>query len=414
MAGAIAALRARSRGASVVLARRSLGATALSSGAIDVAPDPAAPSGDLRSHLIEPEKAAREVARTRPHHPYAILRERLGKLSESLSFAADQLPGLLAPPLQRNALLPTPLGTVKPCGMAQTSQVGADLAALPPRVAIVQIAVNPSYDARMVAFGMEAAARSLRKTLNAAIVESRYFHSVEDALRTSYELAEALDRPGAVERFADDLRPRLPPGIGALLLPPILGRRAAALCGRLSTLLGGLPCAELLSSAPSVPGVRLQDALDAAIARAGIELVEAEVRREQAHSRVFSLGGERIVEPAAAVLATGKFIGGGIVREECFREAILSLPVYAGSRRMSDQYIGDLLADEVRGDQQAFRAGVRIDDVLHPLGHDGAPVHPWLYAAGSVISGYDPAMDKTGLGVAIFTGYLAGGFATSA
>jgi len=33
---------------------------------------------------------------------------------------------------------------------------------------------------------------------------------------------------------------------------------------------------------------------------------------------------------------------------------------------------------------------------------------PQLFAAGSVISGYDPAADKTGLGVAIFTGYLAG------
>jgi anaerobic glycerol-3-phosphate dehydrogenase len=31
-----------------------------------------------------------------------------------------------------------------------------------------------------------------------------------------------------------------------------------------------------------------------------------------------------------------------------------------------------------------------------------------MYAAGSVIGGYDPAADKTGLGVATFTGFLAG------
>ena len=47
------------------------------------------------------------------------------------------------------------------------------------------------------------------------------------------------------------------------------------------------------------------------------------------------------------------------------------------------------------------------------LGADGLPFHPRLYAAGSVISGYDPAGDKTGLGVAIFTGYLAGEAAAS-
>src|SRR5712692_680914 len=114
MAGAIAALSARKRGASVVVARRSLGATALSSGAIDVAPDPAAPGGDLRSQLVDPQKAALEVARTRPHHPYAILQEKLPRLLEALRFAAEQLPGLIAPPLPRNALLPSPLGTVKP------------------------------------------------------------------------------------------------------------------------------------------------------------------------------------------------------------------------------------------------------------------------------------------------------------
>jgi glycerol-3-phosphate dehydrogenase subunit B len=101
------------------------------------------------------------------------------------------------------------------------------------------------------------------------------------------------------------------------------------------------------------------------------------------------------------------------VRDASFRESLLSLPVYAGGRRVQDEYIGDLLAEDVRGDQQAFRAGVRIDSSLRPLGTDGLPFHPRLYAAGSVISGYDPAADKTGLGVAIFTGYLAGEAAAS-
>ncbi|HYR56848.1 MAG TPA: FAD-binding protein, partial [Myxococcaceae bacterium] len=128
MAGCIAALSARKNGAEVVVARRSLGATALSSGAIDVAPDPAAPPGDMKSQLVSPLLAAREVARTRPNHPYAVLVDRLDRLKGALSFAAAQLPEVLDPPMIRNALLPTPLGTVKPAGMAQSSQAGADLA----------------------------------------------------------------------------------------------------------------------------------------------------------------------------------------------------------------------------------------------------------------------------------------------
>ncbi|HME89833.1 MAG TPA: FAD-binding protein [Myxococcaceae bacterium] len=407
MAGAIAALSARRRGASVLVARRSLGATALSSGAIDVAPDPAAPSGDLRSQLVDPEKAAREVARTRPHHPYAVLQDKLPRLMEALHFAAQQLPGLIAAPLAINALLPSPLGTVKPCAMGQLSQVGADVSSLPAAVAVVQLTVNPAYDARLVARGIESAARSLGRKLSATVIESRYFHAIEDALRSPQELAELLDRPGALEDFARDLRPRLPAGVEALLFPPVFGRRAPGLVIKLSELLGGIRCAEILSEAPSVPGLRLQEALDDALARERIELLEAEVSCN-AKAGVFTLGATRVVEPKASVLATGKFIGGGIVREEEFREPLLNLPVYAGSRRLRGQHIGDLLAEDVRGDQQAFRAGVRIDASLRPLGADGLPIHPRLYAAGSVISGYDPAADKTGLGVAIFTGYLAG------
>jgi glycerol-3-phosphate dehydrogenase subunit B len=414
MAGAIAALSAKRRGASVVLARRSLGATALSSGAIDVAPDPTAPSGDLKSHLIDPQKAAREVARTRPHHPYAVLQEKLPRLLEALHFAAQQLSGLIGPPLAVNALLPSPLGTVKPSAMGQLSQVGADLTSLPPVIAVVQLSLNPSYDARMVSRGIEAAARSIGRTISATVVESHYFHAIEDALRSPYELAELFDRPGALEGFAQDLQPRLPPAAQALLLPPVLGRRAAALASKLSELLGGIRCAEMLSAAPSVPGLRLQQSLDDALARERIELVETEVSREPVAGVLrLRLGAGRVVEPGACVLATGKFIGGGIVRDASFRESLLSLPVYAGGRRVQDEYIGDLLAEDVRGDQQAFRAGVRIDSSLRPLGTDGLPFHPRLYAAGSVISGYDPAADKTGLGVAIFTGYLAGEAAAS-
>lgn len=396
----------------MVVARRSLGATALSSGAVDVAPDPTAPSGDLKSHLIDPQRAAREVARTRPHHPYAVLQEKLPRLLEALNFAAEQLSGLIGPPLAVNALLPSPLGTVKPSAMGQLSQVGADLASLPPVIAVVQLSFNPSYDARMVSRGIEAAARSIGRNISATVVESGYFHAIEDALRSPYELAELFDRPGALEGFAKDLQPRLPPAAQALLLPPILGRRAATLASKLSELLGGIRCAEILSAAPSVPGLRLQQSLDDALARDRIELVETEVNREPM-AGVFRLGTGRVVEPSACVLATGKFIGGGIVRDESFREALLSLPVYAGGRRVQDEYIGDLLAEDVRGDQQAFRAGVRIDSSLRPLGADGLPFHPRLYAAGSVISGYDPAGDKTGLGVAIFTGYLAGEAAAS-
>jgi glycerol-3-phosphate dehydrogenase subunit B len=290
--------------------------------------------------------------------------------------------------------------------MAQSSHLGGDLVSLPESVGVVQLSINPAYDARMIASGLEAAAALLGRRLTAQVVESRYFREVEDALRGPYELADRLDRPGAVEELASDLKRRLTDSVGALLFPPILGHRGTSLATRLSGLLGR-PCAEILSSPPSVPGLRLQEALDAALIRAGVPIVESEVALLAPDSRSFAIQGGSI-EATAVVLATGKFIGGGVVRHERFKEPIFDLPLFAGGTRAEDQYIGDLLADTFQGEHQVFRVGVRIDSSLHPLDLRGQPMDPQLFAAGSVISGYDPAADKTGLGVAIFTGYLAG------
>jgi glycerol-3-phosphate dehydrogenase subunit B len=82
--------------------------------------------------------------------------------------------------------------------------------------------------------------------------------------------------------------------------------------------------------------------------------------------------------------------------------------VYSGARRLGEEYVGGLLDSVSDGDHAAFRAGVRIDASLRPLDENGEPAYRHIYAAGSVIQGYDAAADKTGLGVAIFTGYLAG------
>jgi glycerol-3-phosphate dehydrogenase subunit B len=423
MAGAVAALSARRRGAKVRVVRRALGATALSSGGIDIAPDPVAPGGELAAHVISPIHAAREVARVRPQHPYGVLRDQLSRLEESLRFAAECLPELLAGPLERNALLPTPLGTVKPSGMGQRNVLGGDVATLPDRVAVISFPLLTSWDARMIARGVEHGARALGRRLDARVVESRFFDREEDALRPPHELGERLDDPSALDALAADLRRVLPSSAQAALFPPVLGRRTPDFAERLGAALGGMRCAEILSAAPSLPGIRLQEALDAALRRAEISLEEAAVDGRNGREGRFALRPPNwepgrddppweMIRPDSVVLATGKFIGGGIARDGRFVETVLGLPVSSGTTLLGDEYIGELLSDRLVADQMAFRAGVQIDGSLRALDQGGRPVHPRLFAAGSVISGYDPASDKTGLGVAIFTGYLAGELAS--
>ena len=105
MAGAAAALAARAAGASVQLITRGPGATALSSGAADIA---AVEDLPLR-------EAARALAR-RPGHPYALLPDleaAIGdalRLLRALGYTGEG---------DRNLWLLSPLGCPKPAAMAQ-------------------------------------------------------------------------------------------------------------------------------------------------------------------------------------------------------------------------------------------------------------------------------------------------------
>lgn len=407
MAGAIAALSAKNAGASVQVIRRALGATAISSGAIDVAADPATSAGDIAAQGMPFEEAARKVARARPDHPYAVLEPKLSRLSEALKFAAGHLPGLLSNPTGKNVWLPTPLGTVKPTAMAQLSQFGADLAALPNRVGVVQFAQISHFDGRLVAAGLEAAARRSGRKLEVRLITSHLFGQLEDVHRSPFQLAEAFEAPDRLRKLAEELRRSIPDGVGALLLPSLMGGRSLDIASRLGEMISGIPCFEILAGSNSVPGLRLQAALDAALRREQIVVTQDDASAGTGPGELSLRSGGQI-RSTGTVLATGRFIGGGISRHGVFRETVFGLPVFAARQELRGQYLGHFQGEKFTDGQEVFRAGIRIDRELRALGPTGRPVSNNLFAAGSVIGGYDPASDKTGLGVAILTGYLSG------
>jgi glycerol-3-phosphate dehydrogenase subunit B len=113
------------------------------------------------------------------------------------------------------------------------------------------------------------------------------------------------------------------------------------------------------------------------------------------------------------VLATGRFVGGGVVRERGLREPLLQLPVLAAEGGQAGVHLADRPAATLtqrnrRIDQPLMSAGIQVDPRLRPLAEDGAPVHERLFAAGAILGGQGQGVDGTGLGLAILTGWLAG------
>ena len=171
----------------------------------------------------------------------------------------------------------------------------------------------------------------------------------------------------------------------------------------------GVDVFEVPMGPPSLPGLRLEDALFDALDDAGVSIETGnpvvDFDGEDRVERVFvEKNGARIPNSADQyVLATGGFVGKGI---ESDREGV-SEPIFdCHVPHAEDRY--DWFETELFGDHAFARYGVATDDDLRPLDASERPEFDNLRAAGSVLGGYDFAAEKSGSGVSIATGYAAG------
>jgi glycerol-3-phosphate dehydrogenase subunit B len=414
MAGAIAALSARAAGARVVAVRRSPGATALSSGAVSVAADPAARPDAPLSARAGPLEAAARVAAARPEHPYGLA--GVDRLGEALDFAARELAHVLAPRLERARLLATPLGSAVGAALCQRTMEAGDLLAVRGRLAVAGFRGHLGFDAGIAAAGLARYAARGGPEVEAISID---LPGIVGPAARPHELAAALEAPGAAEALGAALRAALPAGAAAALVPPVLGLDPRARVAERAAAAAGIPVAETLSDVPSVPGIRLQRAIDERLAAAGVDVVTAAAAAGARGPGEPLRAGGREVHGRAWVLATGRFVGGGIARRGTLVEPVLGLPVQAAEGgeagvHLSSRPAASLTVRDRRAPQPLLSAGLRVDASLRPLDERGGPVHPLLFAAGAVIGGHEHATDGTGLGVAILTGWMAGRAAAGA
>jgi glycerol-3-phosphate dehydrogenase subunit B len=348
-----------------------------------------------------------EIGARQPGHPYALLRERLAELPEALLFLQRAVAPLLGTPEGelRSRRFANHWGIPRTAVLAQATQLEGEL--LPRRrYAVAWFRAQPAL------LDGDQVASSLRWLGDAAQSLPLDFILREEQLTLSaFALAESMAVPGAAAELGASIRRGLPAGCEIVLLPALLGvRRSTQLLSEVRET-AGVPCAELLAALPSVPGLRLQLALRDSLAQAAVTVLSADVARLEPGRAVLEDG--QVLEFERAILATGRYLGGGIRRRERFEEPLGGLPVSEGSTRLSDQPIETLLGDGPGSPGAAFRAGLRADANLHPLDLDRHLI-PWLHVAGSILAGSDPAVDGTGLGLSAFTGFLAGQLAAEA
>jgi glycerol-3-phosphate dehydrogenase subunit B len=166
---------------------------------------------------------------------------------------------------------------------------------------------------------------------------------------------------------------------------------------------------------PSLPGLRLEDALFEALDGAGASIetgnpvtaFDGDGRIEQVY--VEKNGAEIPNAADQYVLATGGLVGKGV---ESDRDRVYEPIFDCHVAHADDRY--EWFADDAFGDHAFPRFGVATDGDLRPLAAGGGADFENLRAAGAVLGGYDFAAEKSGSGVSIATGYAAGRAAAEA
>ncbi|MGQ9676152.1 MAG: anaerobic glycerol-3-phosphate dehydrogenase subunit B [Chloroflexota bacterium] len=397
MAGTIAAVTCARAGMNTALVRQSYGATALSSGAVDLA----GTTTWLR-RVVGSSQAVEPIV----DQAVAVFLELMAE--EGYPYYGTRT---------RDLTLVNSVATVKTTQLAPMSMLTGNLSALEnARLLVVGVNGFGDFDARYLAKSIQFFVENelVVVPIQTDCVEV-IFPSVRRAANlNAFHLARLLDSDEVAEALADRIKEQAcPDQYTHIVLPPIVGleRPGNALKALQNRL--GRPCFEVLSLPPSVPGYRLQRALDNSAKRHGVQLIHGRAvgfTAKNGHLRSIRLVNkdiEDVYEPRVVILASGKFIGGGVQWREMLAETVFGLPVCIDGGFDLPVGVQTLITEQFTAEQRVFAVGVKVDRRLRPVAPDGRPVYSNLFAAGSVIAGYNHAQGNGGLGIPLVSGHFS-------
>jgi len=423
LAGALAALSAAQHGARVVLVHHAPGATAMHTGVFDV---DAAPARIKKIEIPENNDFSANIQDTliaNPHHPYARLGDNIpGVMRDALEFAAARLAlaGLpLAGSTDQWMLLATQLGTLRRVRLCLQTMAAGDISQMKNANLLV---IGPRGLDGFRPAAAAATIKHLADRVSPGLI-GRSAGALIDAPVAShtpnlapYHFAPLMDSADSRDEFFEHAAQAVKEHAAThVAFPAVMGvHDPAAVIDAASHRLGA-PCFELAAAPPSVPGQRLENALARALRKADIPVVRARATGFSAGDKdVFSisvqtpLGDTQDIQASAFVLASGKFTAGGLARQDALVESLFDLPVFYNGWPARDTFMYDLVTPSFADSQPIFSCGLMLDFRLRPADQQGRRVWRNLFAAGSVLGGYDPFQDRCGSGVAMATAFAAG------
>ncbi len=354
----------------------------------------------------DPWAGIERLVRDIPQHPYALLKkEEIRTAFEELLSYLEKEGLAYSKPLNRNVDIITPLGTIKTtyC-VPQTMWEGVEALEQKRPCLLVDIEGLKGFSVKLIADTLRddwpqlrTARISFPGTGNRGEVYPEH-------------MANTLIIKQNREKLAQRIQPHVK-NATIVGLPAILGLYQTSRVISHLTRLIGVPVFEIPTMPPSIPGLRLKEAFERGLRKKRLNYFSKKrvLEVNQKSDAAFEIGignkaREQTVVSRGVILATGRFIGGGLYADhKHIRETILDLPVSQFESR-SKWHREDFL--DPRG-HPINQAGLETDSAFRPLDKNGRPAFKTLFAAGSILAHQDWKRTKSGVGIAVATAFGA-------
>lgn len=390
--GLVAAIRLRDAGQDVTLVTKGIGGLQLGQGTLDV-------FGYNPDRVDNPIREVEKVSSTDPGHPYAAI--GADAVRSGMDYTASLVPGLLEGSLEKNILLPTAVGAMRPTAFYQPSM--ANGACVEGKKFLI---AGPR---QLKDFYPQLIAGNLARTdlpgggrLEARPGSFSIPARASEADSSGLQYARALDRPEYRQQFAAQIKPLVKDG-ETVGLPGMIGLDDPESWLHLQELIGA-PIFEIPLPPPGIPGMRINQALTdlAKEKRVKIILGSPAVSATAAGGRISSVtvastGHDMVIEADNFVHCAGGFESGSLELDSygVMSETVFGLPL-----------VGTDIPEPTHGEywddpQPMFRVGVKVGADMRVLDASDKPVYDNLYAAGGILAGAIRWTEKNGEGIAV-------------
>lgn len=407
IAGLTCGIRCASEGLKTAIISGGMNSLHFSSGSIDLA------GYDAKGNIIKkPFDHISRVISKQGNHPYAAA--GITNIKKSLDFFSSELEKeslKLNNNGDSNHFHITAIGTLKPTYLSQESTFNDKAVSIlqnHSKIAILNFnGFRDYYPEQTIALLKN---QSLFKNIEiiSGEISLPYYMNTEKNLHEfrSVDLARIFETEKYLPRIAEEII-KVSADAEAVSLPAFLGIKNYSFIRKRLEELTGKYIYEIPSLPPSIPGLRLDNALKNRYIGLGGDYISGD-RAESGKYKGNML--EKIItrgsKPSGIsagffVLATGSFFTGGLASEfNSIFEPVLGLKVKSGTP--GNKWYSDSFFD--KKSHPFLEYGVETNKNLNPKNSEGKIVKN-LFCAGSVLAGYNPVKEGNGGGVAISTGF---------